>query len=143
MKVVFLDIDGVCNTPKEWGKFASNPAAAYNRGCCTRLNKLVEEGAKIVISSTWRMSHSHEAIAEFLSINGFEHPEAVIDSTPILHTKRGHEIQLWLDGHPETEKFVILDDDADMVHLLDKLVQTNRTVGLSDADVEEALEILS
>jgi hypothetical protein len=142
MKVVFLDVDGVCNTPKEWGKFFSDPAAAFNRGCVTRLNVLAEAGAKFVISSTWRLSHSPEEIAEFLVVNGFEYPDAVIGATPVLHVERGREIQLYLDGHPEVEVFVILDDDADMVHLDDMLVRTDAVDGLTDADVEKALEIL-
>lgn len=28
---------------------------------------------------------------------------------------RGHEIQAWLDKHPEVEKYAILDDDSDML----------------------------
>jgi hypothetical protein len=41
------------------------------------------------------------------------------------------------------ESFVILDDDADMEHLLPRLVQTSMDDGLQDRHVEKAVEILN
>lgn len=52
---------------------------------------------------------------------------------------RGHEIQEWLDDHPFVQRFVIVDDDGDMAHLMSKLVQTDFTDGLTK---EKAGEII-
>jgi hypothetical protein len=51
---------------------------------------------------------------------------------------RGEEIQAWLTENPDVTQFVILDDDSDMAHLIDHLVQTDHKVGLTAADVKKA-----
>jgi hypothetical protein len=57
---------------------------------------------------------------------------------------RGHEIQAWLDSHPEKfERVVILDDDYDMAHLLPKLVGCNGNEGLTAEKADIAIGILS
>lgn len=90
-----------------------------------------------------------------------------------VHLQRGDEIQDWLSraaitptamlfpslgvafgiprhqlrqiaGPPRTvSSFVILDDGTDMAHLTPRLVRTDWLVGLTDADVDAALALLS
>ena len=67
----------------------------------------------------------------------------IIDYTNSYYGERGHEIQEWLDRHPETESFVILDDGTDMAHLASYLVNTDFANGLEDKHVSQAIEILS
>ena len=43
---------------------------------------------------------------------------------------------------PEKFAFVILDDGDDMLHLKPYLVRTNPEVGLTEADVDLAIEML-
>ena len=57
--------------------------------------------------------------------------------------KRGYEIQEYLDEHPEIDNFVIIDDETDMVHLIDKLVQTSWKTGILNEHVERILKILN
>jgi hypothetical protein len=58
---------------------------------------------------------------------------------------RGHEIQAWLDARARRqtiESFVILDDSADMAHLLPRLVRTPFATGLGDEHVDQAVAML-
>jgi len=61
---------------------------------------------------------------------------------------RGEEIQLWLDNYQAkssfmidevVDQFVILDDDEDMNHLKNHLIQTDYQVGL---DWRKVLDVL-
>jgi Swiss Army Knife RNA repair-like protein len=57
------------------------------------------------------------------------------DVTPILHDlglSRGHEIQAWLNEHPEVERYAILDDDNDMLeHQMVNFFQTSCRTGIT------------
>jgi hypothetical protein len=71
----------------------------------------------------------------------------VIDITPdctYLHNEglfewideveRGHEVQYWLDEHPEVERYVILDDDNDFLpHQRGNFVRTANNINHPDA----------
>lgn len=105
----------------------------------------------IVVSSTWRLSHPLSMLRFMLTMHGLTGP--VIDVTPDLNQGRcrGHEIQHWLDhSAPQlfepwgrVESFVILDDDDDMANLLPRLVLTDPMVGLTDDDVDRAIDMLN
>ena len=57
--------------------------------------------------------------------------------------KRGIEIQTWLDENPGVEKFIILDDDSDMVHLMPHLLQTDGEFGLTNEIADKAIKRLN
>ena len=47
--------------------------------------------------------------------------------------ERGHEIQYWLDIHPEVTNYVILDDDNDFLDTQQKyFIQTSQNIDHSD-----------
>lgn len=57
---------------------------------------------------------------------------------------RGVEIKRYLNEHEDIEKYVIFDDDADM--LLEQapyFIQTDAIEGLSELDAEKAINILN
>jgi stringent starvation protein B len=71
--------------------------------------------ARIVISSTWRYSHSIDELREFFADNNIN-PELVIGVTPDLVYEeqpqsfcRGDEIRRWLEEN-EYHTYVIIDD---------------------------------
>lgn len=141
MKVIFLDIDGVLNTP---------PLAALREDaalCPERVARLEElcarTGAVLVLSSTWRRLYGLSDIRGWLVEKGLSRGR-LIDRTPVLPGRyRGEEIAAWLESvGPRVKTFVILDDDADMADLGDRLVQTTTQDGLQDAHVERAAELL-
>ena len=105
-------------------------------------------GAKVVISSSWRHGQTVEGMRLLLAHHGLD-AESVIGMTPTTVllpdgkiAERGHEIQAWLDAHPDVESFVILDDDRDMAHLSDRHVKTDNHVGITPDNVQAAGVIL-
>lgn len=157
MKVIFLDIDGVLNNVRSntFGELWNE--SGWDHACIANLIATLDSTkAKIVISSTWRLLFSKEELeAMFLKRFGFELP--IIGRTPtpkefdrvrfsevVEGVSRGKEIQVWLDRHPEVERFVILDDDSDMLESqLPFFVQTDFENGLTWADARVAINILN
>lgn len=167
IRVIFCDIDGVLNSADymENRRHIPRPTRdAIDAVTVPRLNAITgRTGAKIVISSTWRLQPrpyqypgSVESLRQILSAHGIA--GEIIGTTPwfwkpyshhleddtvvIAGKERGHEIQAWLDRNPDVSSFVILDDDADMVHLRHRLVKTSFALGLLDEHVERAVAML-
>jgi hypothetical protein len=146
IKVIFLDIDGVINTgaynkeTKEiwmgcpWDETIDNPHAI------NLVQALIDRSdAKVVVSSSWRYGRDSEYFSNLFKKNGLICD--IIDITPRLNgLARGHEIQAWLDANKnlEIEEFVIIDDDADMVHLKDYLVKCDSHSGFNILNLDEA-----
>ena len=144
MKIIFLDYDGVVNNlvfhtiDGEPDFYAEKSIDHQYRDykvndfqAVAWLNKICREfNCKIVVSSTWRGRRDYK---ECLYNAGFK--GEIIGKTPKLEgcfCRRGLEIQKWLDNNKELEidDFIILDDDADMEHLISHLIQTNTYRGL-------------
>lgn len=168
-KLIFLDIDGVVNTlmidtkPFDYPNRQSierdggfyydlchgSDDRVSNYQAVMWLNKLCKETkAKIVISSTWRYSYSCEEIKNCLVNSGLLPEIEIIGQTPDLRYRneffRGDEIKMYLkEWYPEGwPAFVILDDDADMLDLIDHLVQTHTDRGFGYPDYLKALQVL-
>ena len=115
-----------------------------------RVREIVDAtGALIVLSSTWRDEWNREDE----SLNGPDFNELrdkfrefgmdFFDRTGAWQTRgRGWEILEWLNGR-EVDSFVILDDWDDMGPISDHLIWTNPTYGLTEEQVQEAIEILN
>lgn len=142
MKVIFTDFDGMINPQM---KFSST--GDFSKICCQNLNiilKAVPE-AVIVVSSSWR-TYGLAACKDILKGCGID-PDRVIDITPGQKKERGlereHHIEEWLRLHPETDTFVILDDELEAQDLKSNYVQTNSVIGLTSGDSEKAIKILN
>lgn len=146
MKAIFLDMDGVLVTMR-------SHLAAKEDGFmrhidlvgCKLLERLCREtGAKIVLSSTWRLHFDKPAMSMILCNGGFSRvPWHEQWRTPqLLNRPRGHEIASWLEDNP-VEKFVIIDDDPDMTEAQKPFfVQTNGNNGILYDDYLSAKSIL-
>lgn len=168
---LFLDVDGVLNS----SDYMRNRRAvrrptphAIDAPTIPRLNAITDRtGAKIVVSSTWRLNRTVERLAEILRLHGAtgevvgKTPSIIVpngrlcaDGSPSLkRAERGIEIQRWIDDWNEAckfgpgipicdDEFVILDDNSDMAHLKHRLVQTSWETGLLDHHVEMACQML-
>lgn len=159
MRILFLDFDGVLNNGRNWGENALPCAVcARESGRCwfdseavRRTNVvLARTGAKIVVSSSWRLGRTIDELRELLYGHGITN-ESVIDSTqhpfelePGRWSRRGHEIARWVERcGVKVESFAIVDDDADMVHLTPRLVRTDFETGLLDEHVEQLCALLT
>lgn len=129
---------------------------------CSNLQNLLDQNpdVNIVVSSTWR-SGGLDQMKYILNRNHID-PSRVIGVTPRGpgqhpdgspgNGDRGYQIQEWLNNelkaeenwawYWDVEKFVILDDDADMVHLAPYHVHTDGYHGFTWRDMEKAVKIL-
>lgn len=147
MKVLFLDIDGVLNSdtfylnrPKEI-KHLPYPLSEFDPACVARLNRiLAETKARLVVSSSWR----HDAFIDRVLDRAGIKPK-MWDITPYgMGRPRGYEIKKFLHEHPDIENYVILDDVANMLpEQQSHFVQTKYYYGLTDEDMEKAINILN
>jgi hypothetical protein len=149
MRVIFLDFDGVLNSMQSeiyWRRKLGPPDRLLFKEefcpiACSNLLHLLEEdsGLMLVISSSWRVGHTIEQLQDILEAQGIPRQRVIgaTEDRSLKGKERGNEIQDWLDKHAEVTEFVILDDDADMAHLKDKLVRTTWMHGLQYADVIE------
>jgi hypothetical protein len=167
MKYIFLDIDGVLWTVG-WSVYARRVTGfghipteeryrkeyeEWDPIATSNLQWVIEQGEKqgetvrIVISSTWRIGRSLEKLKEIAQKSGLN-PDAIVGVTPSFRgreysTERGHEIQAWLDENKVLpQDIVIVDDDSDMAHLMDRLVKTDSYDGLGFRKAIEVAQFL-
>ena len=151
--IIFLDFDGVVETiyweKNEDGVWDFNVHKTgrnelNNKQAIGWLNELYKKiPYDIVVSSTWRINTSVEALQNLLINSGFNPEIQVIGKTPVLYHQRGLEIQEWIDIHEFKGKFIIIDDDSDMCHLLPLLVRCDCQLGFTIYDYQKALRLLS
>lgn len=148
LKVLFLDVDGVIITA---GSKACRDARmkAPDPGCVAQLNRvLLETGAKVVVSSCWRIGRTRMNMQRKLRSWGVECE--VVGLTPNIGLPgRGREIEAWLkDCIPEAfqirpGEIAILDDCNDMAPYMDRLVRTDFRKGLTKAKADAAIRMLN
>ncbi len=128
-KIVFLDFDGVMITRRSYREPLKRlgQIAQADPECVEQLNRITNAtGAHIVVTSTHRHYYSLEETRVWMKAWGVK--GNVTGYTPGHNSSaepRGMEIQEWLDKSGqeiEVESIVILDDNTDMAHLLDRLV---------------------
>lgn len=109
MKILFLDVDGVLNSAEFFcrNKHIVRPSEVDPKAVKRILRVLEATGAQIVLSSSWR--HVPELIERLIQAG-----LPIMDKTTVLLDQpRSAEIRAWLDEHPETTSFAIIDDDTD------------------------------
>lgn len=152
MKILFLDYDGVLNKISE--KYSTpvividevmtmaEPELVY------RLNLIVDRAdVEIVLSSSWRHAPDWRIA---MRNSGIVHK--ILDRTPRycswkkyglsceMDLVRGHNIQDWLDEHPEVEKYAIVDDASDFLDSQKpNLFETDPAEGLTQ-EVADSIE---
>ena len=128
MKIIFLDIDGVLATNKEFvtnrTKFRENHLWAkelrvpygFNKGCVDVFNEILDiTNAEIVISSDWRVHWDLDELDKIFKVNGVK--KSPIFSTiknkrkmsSELEDDRVYQINEWVKFN-NPEKWVALDD---------------------------------
>jgi hypothetical protein len=155
MKVIFLDIDGVvnCSTTKE----RIHGLIGVEQQKIALVKQIVHAtGAKLVLSSTWRIGWFYEDtsthntdVEEWHYLCDEFHKQGLefLDHTPLHKDRhRGREIQEWLDNcNEEIEAYVVIDDDMWDIRELHKhhMVKTSYGYGLLPVGAEMAIQILN
>lgn len=161
MKILFLDMDGVLVT---WASMSAANEKGFPRGyyvdpktgirshpsdprCVKRLNRITDEtGAKIVISSCWRM-FGLEVMCRYLSDQGVRGEVISLTEEFRLGKHRGDEIAAWLCENGVAEEDCVILDDMAPAHFQTRNLHlrhlwTSMAEGLEDTHVERALELL-
>ena len=112
--VIFLDIDDVLTTTKEynvprhkvWEKYNKakelNVPYVYNTGCVKVLNDIIKEtDCQIVLTSDWRLRWNIEEMGRIFEMNGIiRKPDDFTDYEPIslgnIVRNRAHEINKYI-----------------------------------------------
>lgn len=144
MKYLFLDIDGVLNDHSQY----SNGYSGIQQDKVLLLNKILDsfEDLYIIISSAWRYmmigdSMNLMGFDYILKINGINTRGKLLGHTrpdKDINEPRINQILDYLDGQL-VESFVIL-DDLELSH--PNQVKTDSMIGLTESDVEKAIQIL-
>ena len=146
-RVVFLDYDGVVNTPM-WND--SGTKCTYNFPSDNKVNNfqavqwLSEACQKfhydIVVTSTWRWDRNYK---ECLINGGLREGIEILGRTTELRDQpRGAEIKKYIEDHPEIKYYVIIDDDADMLpEQIGHFINTDTVVGFTLNDFNRFEEI--
>lgn len=147
MKVLFLDIDGVCNSAayakRIYEQQGYGGLMGIDPSLARKVRRIVQEtGCKVVLSSTWRLWESSRAevrrdVCDF------------IDCTIDLQrgskrgiVERGHEVAEWLQRHPSVKQYAILDDDSDFLPG-QWLFKTTFAEGLTDEIAQAVIDHLN
>jgi len=134
-RVLFLDIDGVLNRTG-----FSPPATVGMRSwiepeLAVRLAGLLEAtGAKIVLSTSWRIDSGLESLRAELAASGID-GSWLLGATPDLDgDERWLEIHAWMEEHGfAPESVVIVEDFYEMGPLAARTVMTDAGRGLDEA----------
>lgn len=156
MKVIFLDIDGVLNHQNWFSRrhkevdqndiVSHYPFYEFDPKSVEQLNRIINEtGAKVVVSSTWRLGRTITQLQEILDRVGFI--GEVIDKTPHFHAKgtdnegerigytipRGCEIDWWLDNKGKFQR--INWSIEEQQKYIDKAIVKNYVILDDDSDM--------
>lgn len=143
-RIIFLDYDGVVNTPM-WndkgthcsynfpsdGKVNNFQAVQWISECCQKFHY------DIVVTSTWRKKTNYK---ECLINGGLRSGIEILGRTddlwhPNHNTCRGDEIAKYLAEHPEINYYMIVDDEDDILpEQTGHFIQTDGDVGFCLAD---------
>lgn len=168
--IIFLDFDGALNTEKYYCELKSKGLPSndkygqlFDPEAVANLRKIIDAtDARIVVSSSWR----------YMGLNVLQRmwydrdlPGRIVDITPLhllddklcdtdltqvdmLSLCRGNEIKWYfdevLDADSDSRRFVIFDDLKDVLpELQDHLIRIDPIVGITEGDVERAVEIMN
>jgi len=135
VKVFFLDIDGVLNNCMAAGVFHESSTDPL---CIAILNEGIRRtGAKCVIISTWKDNFNPEVVINLLYERG------ILADSIVGYTERDSQkeigIKNYLEKHQEIEKFVIIDDNLELIDesLKNFCVRTVSHEGIQPEDLKK------
>lgn len=150
MSVIFLDVDGVLNCNSS--KTKCQDVIGIDDDKVERLKRIVDvTGAVIVLVSSWKETWSatdkdgQDEYANYLDNKLRRQKLKVLDKTFDREVNRGHGILQWY-SHKNVDRYIVIDDeifpDYSVYGIKNHLVLTDPEVGLTDEDVDKAIEML-
>ena len=155
MKAIFLDIDGVLNTPSSESRCGEYIGIDDEK--VENLKKIVENTkAEIVLISTWKkywrkeeklkslQDYSANYLDEKLAKQGLKAVDKTKDKSDGRYLSHGESVLEYVCRN-SVENYIILDDcqfDYDGCGIADKLVKTKQIEGLTEKEVKTACRIM-
>ena len=157
MKFLFLDVDGVLNNIHTEDS-APSGCLGVSRNLIRNLAEIIEKtGAVIILTSDWKVGWesfdfccsddakylNKKLSKEKIRITGKTYDEHIYDQ---FFEDRGKGIKRFLSQQINVESYVVIDDHVFLdfdEDIKSRLVKTDASVGLTEEDVERAIEILS
>lgn len=149
MKILFLDIDGVCNSEESFRKDPNHhfPIDSYMAFLVGKIK--LDTGCEVVLSSSWR--HHNESVDQIrqriVPLYDLTGSKGIDPTRPpgIENCLRGREIQAWLDNHKyKVERYAILDDENDMLpEQQTNFFKTSWKTGLTKEIADKVIEHLN
>ena len=156
-KIIFLDIDGVLATTKEYGKSRHkfhakyneakelNIPYSYNPGCVKIFNEIIEQtNADIVITSDWRLNWSLSELNYIFKFNGINKlPIDVTNDNPVSLSdntrNRASEIREYVNEN-KIENYIVIDDLPLGNYLPEnRFILTKEKEGLKQTNIKEKI----
>ena len=145
-KIVFLDIDGVLNSLSSVLALG-NPNKCLDPVCVGLVARLLKEaGAKVVVSSSWRIGRTVKELQNELDgIGAGRIADHIIGRTGDGYNgHRGRQIKEWIEANAPDCSYIILDDDSDMLPAQKPyFVKTNFDEGFRASHYRKAMGLLN
>ena len=140
---IFLDIDGVLNSKKDWkNKYTFNSDCLHIFDLLLQKLKKKYENIYIVLSSSWRLGANEETLKPLLDVLDKNNIQ-IVGYTPKSNKTRQEEILYYIKRN-KIEKYIILDDDQELFP--DKntinIYFVNYLTGLIKNDIKEIINII-
>lgn len=140
---IFLDIDGVLNSKKDWkNKYTFSFDCLHIFDLLLQKLKKKYENIYIVLSSSWRLGANEEILKPLLNILD-KNSIQIVGYTPKSNKTRQEEILYYIKRN-KIEKYIILDDDQELFP--DKntinIYFVNYLTGLVKNDIKEIINII-
>ncbi len=146
-RILFLDYDGVVNTPM-WNKKGTKVSYGFPEDGKVNNFQAVQWVSElcrkckfdIVVTSSWREEKSYR---KCLINGGLRRGVTIADALPVDEGKnRGELIRDYLLLHPEIKYYLILDDEDDLLpEQLPHLVKTNASYGFLEPEYDRAIAL--
>jgi hypothetical protein len=143
MKVIFLDIDGVLNSHESYERIGNGGMLGIDEIYLERFKRILEAtGAKVVLSSTWRLHPDTRAEVRNAGIDFIDCTPSIPKSGGAESMERGEEVLDWLIRNPGVTDYAILDDDSDFMKW-QHLFKTSWQHGLTEEVAEAVIKHLN
>lgn len=151
-KIIFLDFDGVVNTPI-WDTYNGKFKCSFSKPTDGRVNnfqaicwlnelhRLIKY--KIVVSSSWRYLCKEVSYSQCLYNSGLDKNIKIIGCIPVLPNRnKNDEINQWLNENKNVvDNYVILDDIPNLADHNSKLIRCNYNHGFGADELKRVIRI--
>ena len=147
LKIIFLDVDGVLNSNLTQRRTTDGFIFVSGRHI-KNLKRIIDAtGAKVVLSSSWRMGRDDPSRnGDFLELRDELQRYGISFygfTSELRSCDRGAEISQWLEEHPDVTDYAVIDDSTQISPHEDRWVRTSISLGLREEDVPKAIAILT